>query len=138
MTKEIRNAKLNRKTMAVAYSYDLRVRVIKFLDQGKTIKEAAKLYSISRKTIIEWKKLKKQTGDIKAKTNYHTGHRRIIRDIEGFKEFIESNHDKTTKELAHKWKQKVSSSTIARTLHELGYSYKKNFSSSQKGHWFKE
>jgi len=84
--------------MAQAYSYDLRILVISFLEEGKTIKEAAKLYSISRKTIIEWKKLKKQTGDVRAKTNYHTGHRRI----EGFKEFIELNYDKTTKELAHK------------------------------------
>lgn len=124
--------------MAQAYSYDLRIRVINFLGEGKTIKEAAKLYSISRKTIIEWKKLKKQTGDVRAKTNYHMGHRRIIRDIEGFKEFIELNYDKTTKELAREWKQKISSSTIARVLHELGYSYKKNFSSSQKGYWFKE
>ncbi|WP_341792084.1 hypothetical protein [Rickettsia endosymbiont of Gonocerus acuteangulatus] len=51
----------------------------------KTIKETSEIYSISRKTIIEWKKLKKQTGDVKAKSGYHTGHRRIIRDIEGIK-----------------------------------------------------
>ena len=50
--------------MAAAYSNDLRMRVINFLGQGKTIKETAKLYSISRKTIIEWKKLRKQTGDV--------------------------------------------------------------------------
>lgn len=128
---------MNRKTMAEAYSYDLRTRVINFLGQGKTIKETARLYCISRKTIIEWKKLKKQTGDVRAKTNYHTGHRRIIRDIEGFKEFIGLNCDKTTKELARDWKQKISSSTIARALQNLGYSYKKNFSSPQKGYWFK-
>ncbi|WP_341790920.1 hypothetical protein [Rickettsia endosymbiont of Gonocerus acuteangulatus] len=46
------------------------------------------------------KRLKKQTGDVKAKSGYHTGHRRIIRDIEGFKKFIELNFDKTTMELA--------------------------------------
>jgi len=123
--------------MARAYSYDLRIRVINSLGAGKTIKESARLYSISRKTIIEWKKLKKKTGDVQARTNYHTGHRRIIRDIEGFKEFIALNHDKTTKELAYSWKQKISSSTITRVLHELGYSYKKNFLSSEKGYWFK-
>lgn len=123
--------------MGQAYSYDLRIRIINFLEQGKTIKETAKLYSISRKTVIEWKKLKKQTGDVKAKTNYHTGHRKIIKDIEAFKEFIELNCDKTTKELARDWKQKISSSTIARALHKLGYSYKKNFSSPQKGYWSK-
>ncbi|WP_341792515.1 IS630 family transposase [Rickettsia endosymbiont of Gonocerus acuteangulatus] len=113
--------------MAKAYSYDLRIRVIKSLTDGKTIKETSEIYSISRKTIIEWKKLKKQTGDVKAKSGYHTGHRRIIRDIEGFKKFIELNFDKTTMELANNWSQKVSASTISRLLNKLGYSYKKTF-----------
>ncbi|WP_341791367.1 helix-turn-helix domain-containing protein [Rickettsia endosymbiont of Gonocerus acuteangulatus] len=129
---------LNEKLMAKAYSYDLRIRVIKSLTDGKTIKETSEIYSISRKTIIEWKKLKKQTGDVKAKSGYHTGYRRIIRDIEGFKKFIELNFDKTTMELANNWSQKVSASTISRLLNKLGYSYKKNFSSSQKGYWSKE
>lgn len=124
--------------MARAYSYDLRIRVIKSIEDKVTIEAVSKLYSISRKTIIEWKKLKKQTGDVQAKTGYHTGHRRIIKDIEKFIEFIESNYDKTTKELAHNWSQKVSSTTISRLLNKLGYSYKKNLSSSKKGYWFKE
>lgn len=124
--------------MARAYSYDLRIRVIKSLEDKVTIAAASKLYSISRKTIIEWKKLKQQTGDVQAKRGYHRGHRRIIKDIERFKEFIESNYDKTTKELANNWNQTVSSSTISRLLNKLGYSYKKNLSSSKKGCWFKE
>lgn len=124
--------------MARAYSYDLRIRVIKSLTEGKTIKETSKLYSISRKTIIEWKKLKAQTGDIQARSGYQKGHRRIIKDIERFKEFIGLNYDKTTLELANSWDQKVSASTVSRLLNRLGYSYKKNLSSSQKGYWFKE
>lgn len=102
--------------MARAYSYDLRVLVIKSIETGKTIKEVSNLFSISRKTIIEWKKLKKCTGDVKARSGYHTGHRRIIRDIEGFKKFIVLNCDKTTIELANIWNQKVSASTISRLL----------------------
>lgn len=68
--------------MAKAYSYDLRIRVIKSLTDGKTIKETSTIYSISRKTIIEWKKLKKQTGDVKAISGYHTGYRRIIGSVQ--------------------------------------------------------
>jgi transposase len=121
--------------MARAYSYDLRVRVINFLRSGNTIKEAAEIYKISRKTIIEWKKLKKQTGDVKARTGYHKGHRRVITDIEKFKEFIEVNSDKTSIELAKAWHQKVSASAIIRLLNKLGYSYKKNLFPSQKRYW---
>lgn len=124
--------------MAKAYSYDLRILVIKSIEEGKTIKEVSNLFMISRKTIIEWKKLKKCTGDVRARSGYHTGHRRIIRDIEGFKKFIALNCDKTTIELANIWNQKVSASTISRLLNKLGYSYKKNSSSSQKRYWFKE
>lgn len=121
--------------MARAYSYDLRIRVMNSLSTGKTKTEVAKLYSITRKTIIERKNFAKRTGDVAAKTNYHTGNRRIIRDMASFKEFIELNYDKTTKELATIWQQKVSTSTIIRTLHRLGYSYKKNFLSSEKRYW---
>ncbi|XVN41544.1 MAG: IS630 family transposase [Rickettsia endosymbiont of Argas persicus] len=103
------------------------IRVIKSLAVGNTIKETSKLYSISRKTIIEWKKLKEQTGDVQPRSGYHTGHRRIIRDIEGLKQFIELNRDKTTIELANNWVQKVSASTISRLLNKLGYSYKKTY-----------
>lgn len=129
---------LYRKTMARAYSYDLRLRVMNSLNGGNTIKEASEIYKVSRKTIIEWKKLKKRTGDIKARTGYHTGHRRVIKDIEGFKEFIALNCDKSSVELARSWHQKVSASAIIRLLNKLGYSYKKNFLPSKKRYWVKE
>jgi transposase len=121
--------------MARAYSYDLRLKVMEFIGVGKTIKEASLVFQISRKTIMEWKKLKRETGDINAKTGYHRGHRRKIKDIEKFKRFVEENYDKSSKELARNWEQKVSPSAIIRLLHKLGYSYKKNILSSQKGFW---
>jgi transposase len=121
--------------MARAYSYDLRLRVINFVINGNTVKEAARIYKISRKTIIEWKKLKKQTGDVKARTGYHNGHRRVITDIDKFKEFIEINSDKSSVELAKAWHQQVSASAIIRLLNKLGYSYKKNFYASKKRCW---
>jgi transposase len=112
--------------MARAYSYDLRVKVMKFLEKG-TIKEASKVFSISRKTIIEWKKLKKNTGDVKAKEGYQTGHRSAIKDkdVEKFKKFIEENNGKSIKELAKAWEKPISASAIFRSLHKLGYTHKK-------------
>ena len=77
---------INNKRMAAAYSYDLRVKVIKFLGSKGTIKEASKLFSINRNTIIAWKKIKKATGDVKAKTGYQVGHRLIIKDTARFKQ----------------------------------------------------
>jgi len=47
--------------MVAAYSYDLRVKVIKFLEGQGTIKTASELFNIYRNTVISWKKLKKAT-----------------------------------------------------------------------------
>ena len=122
--------------MGHAYSYDLRTKVMDFIEGGKkTAKEASMLFNISKKTIFAWKKLKKETGDLKEKTGYQKGHRRIILDFEKFKSFIEKNNDKNSKELAKLWNQNVSSSTITRLLNKIGYSYKKNFLSPQNGYW---
>ena len=119
--------------MARAYSYDLRLKVMNFIASGKLIKEASAVFKISRKTINDWKKLKKETGDIKAKSGYHTGHRKIIKDVEGFKKFIEANCDKSSKVLSMLWYQKVCPRTIARLLNKLGYSYKKKLFNIPKG-----
>lgn len=123
--------------MAASYSYDLRLKVIKYLEDKNTIKAASKMFGISRKTIMEWQKLKKLTGDVKAKTGYQTGHRRIIREVEKFKALVEQNNDKSSREIALMWHQKISTSAVSRFLKKLGYSYKKNFYSPQKGRWIK-
>ena len=123
--------------MSGGYSYDLRLKIMTLVEEDMKVKDASKTFQISRKAIIEWKKLKKATGDLRAKTGYHTGHRKIITDIEGFKKFIDQNNGKSGAELAKLWPQKISSTTIVRSLKRLGYSYKKNFLSSQKGYWIK-
>jgi len=124
--------------MPAPYSYDLRAKVLKYLEAGNKLKDTSKLFNISSKTIIEWKKLKKETGDVKAKEGYRTGHRRIITETEKFKKFVEENAGKSTVELARLWPQQVCGVTISRLLNKLGYSYKKNFYAPQKGRWCKK
>ncbi len=124
---------MNRKIMAQAYSYDLRIRVMEFIESGKRIKQAAELFSISRKTIMRWRDRKKETGDFKEKVGYQKLKARgIIKNTEEFQRFIESNNDKTLKELAEIWPQKVSYGTIYRMLQKLKISYKKNIFPPQK------
>ena len=99
-----------------------------FLEQKKiTIKDAAKTFQISRKTIIEWKKLKKATSDVKPKENWRKRHNSLIPNekLEEFKVFVDENNDKTFKELAEKWNGKISSRAIGRAIKRLKYSYKK-------------
>ena len=124
--------------MAKAYSNDLREKVIKFINSGETVVKASKVFNISRKVIFDWKRLEKETGDIKAKRGYQRGHSHSVTDLIGFKKFFEENTDKTGKELARQWPGKISSSTILRLIRKLGYSYKKNFLSPEKRYWVKE
>ena len=102
--------------MPKPYSYDLRVKVIKFLEEGNSVQKAKKVFSISRKAIYEWKHLKEDTGDVRAKSGYHTGNRRIIKDVETFKQFVKDNNCKSGRELARMWHQKVSPSAVKYTI----------------------
>jgi transposase len=115
--------------MPRAYSYDLRKKVIEYIESGKKIIEASVVFKISRKVIFDWKKLKKETGDVQIKTGYQKGHSHKITDREGFRKFLESNKDRSSKELAALYYKKVSASTIINMIKKLNYSYKKNFSS---------
>lgn len=118
--------------MPSPYSYDLRKRVIQYIESGKRIIEASQVFNISRKVIYDWKKLKERTGDVQLKTGYQKGHSHKITDMEVFKKFLESNRDKSSKELASLYPQQVSARTIINMIKKIGYSYKKNFFSSQK------
>jgi transposase len=119
--------------MPRSYSYDLRTRVIKDVNAKMAITEISKKYSINRNTIYEWKHLQAESGDIKAKIRGRTkGKWRKIQDLNKFKEFIDNNMDKTASELSMHWSEKISKSSILNYIKLIGYSYKKNFLSSQK------
>ena len=75
---------------------------------------------------------------MKEKTGYQLGHRLIIRDNASFEALVAANVGKNSMELAKLWHEQVSCKSVLRLLKKLGYSYKKNFCSSQKGGWIKE
>ncbi|KJV53052.1 transposase family protein [Orientia tsutsugamushi str. Gilliam] len=50
--------------MARRYSYDLRMKIFKAVDDGLSIVKACKIFNISRNTIYRWKHLKRETGEI--------------------------------------------------------------------------
>jgi transposase len=53
--------------MSNAYSPDLRIRVIDYVEAGGRRTEAAKLYKVSRDTIRRWMNQKKSEGTLKPK-----------------------------------------------------------------------
>ena len=120
--------------MSSPYPYELRTRVIAALEDKMPVSKIMKIFKICRDTIYKWKNIKKNTGDVKAKSGYQNGiHRKIIQDTEWFLEFISQNDGKTLKELAALMPQKISPRTISRSLKRFNYTYKKNLSSPKKG-----
>lgn len=52
----------------MAYSPDLRERVLAAVDRGLSRTEAAKLFAVARATITDWVRLRRETGSLAAWT----------------------------------------------------------------------
>ena len=53
--------------MAYGYSIELRARALSALDQGMSRKQVADVFQISTRTLYNWCKRRKETGDISCK-----------------------------------------------------------------------
>lgn len=110
--------------MPLAYSYDLRVRVLSAVDSGEKITEVSKVYKVARFTIYRWLQQRKKTGTIKAKTGWQQGYGHKIKDLSYFKEFALKNQNLTLKEMAELWGN-VNYVTIYRALNKINFTRKK-------------
>ncbi len=113
----------------MAFSLDLRERVIAAVDGNMHINEAVKTFKVSRRVIYEWLELREETGGLKQKTGYQKGHSHKITDWEKFKAFANSNKQFTSPKMIIKWEQltnvKVSESVMLRALKKIGFTSKK-------------
>ena len=120
----------------MAFSLDLRERVIGAVDGGMHIDEAAKIFDVSRRVIYEWLELRKKTGELKPKTGYQKGHSHKITDLEKFKAFANSNKQCTSPQMVIRWEQltgvKVSEDVMLRMLKKIGFTFKKKLLATPK------
>jgi len=107
-----------------AYSEDLRVRAVGFVESGKDLEEVASMFSISRATLYRWVLLKKTTKSCAPKKGFQKGYGHKIIDLIQFRKFVDENKNLTLKELAAKIGN-VSYETVRRALKKIGYSKKK-------------
>jgi transposase len=120
-------------TMAKAYSYDLRQKVIQAIElDGLKKSEASELFNISRNTINLWFQLKEETGDLKEKPRQGGIKTGKITDWENFREFVSQNGDKTQAEMAQLWEGEISARTISRALQKIGFTRKKKLMATRK------
>jgi len=103
-----------------AYSKDLREKVIKSIESGKTQVEASKVFSLNISTVNRWYKRYRKEGHCDARKNL--GAKSRI-DNALLEQHISNNPNIRLKDLAVEFGMAVSSMHYC--LKRLGYSYKK-------------
>jgi transposase len=102
------------------YSLDLRERVVEYIKQGASYKEASARFEISISALGRWYRRYKKEGSYEARKRPGAKRRIELKELE---EYVQNNPDSKTKELAKRFG--VSIYTISYWLNKLGFSYKK-------------
>lgn len=113
--------------MSYGYSLDLRERVLSYIKEGHSQKEASKVFKITRQTIYNWVCLKEETGGVEMR---RLGKRRCSKlDEATLKELIALNPDYYLSEIAEAFK--ATPSGVCRALKRWGITRKKRVFSSR-------
>ena len=114
--------------MSYGYSIDLRERVLLYIQEGHSQREASEVFKIPRQTIYNWKCLKEDRGSLKMR---RSGKRRPSKfDEERLKQLIMNHPDYYLSEIAVMFE--ATSSGVCRALKRFGITRKKRVFSSRK------
>ena len=92
--------------MARAYSEDLRVRVVRYVEGGASARAAAKLFGVSASSSVKW--MQRWRREKSVAPNPVRGHRRRLLDghADWLRELIEAQSDLTLAEIQAKLKRR--------------------------------
>jgi len=111
----------------MSHSKDLRQRAIKYVEEGGSIKEACKLFEVSRSSFQRWRNLKKATGFLTPKSRIKSPYKI---DNEALKAYINAYPDAYLNEIAEHFG--VTAPCISIGLKRLKITRKKSLSSIKK------
>ena len=112
----------------MSYSIKFRKEVMKFIEEGNSIKSTAEQFSIGETTIKEWKKLRNETGSLEKRPLNRT-FKKI--DPEKLKAFVEENPDAYQYEIAEHFG--CVQNAVFEALKKLNITRKKNGTLRRKG-----
>ena len=117
----------------MAYSLDLRQRVLAAVDRGLSRTQAAQQFQIGRATITTWVTLRRESGSLAAQAP--PGRPRTIGDTEAeaLRAQLTAQPDATLPEHVRLWvaqhpDEPVSTATMSRAIQRLGWTRKKSHS----------
>jgi len=110
----------------MAYSMDLREKVLAACDRGESTASVAARFEIGERTIRAYKRRRRETGDVRPGKPGPTGPIKLTEaDHQKLRELLAERPDMTLLELNDHMSASVAESTISRTLKKLGLSRKK-------------
>lgn len=113
----------------MAYSNDLRVRVIHVVERGAAARAAARQFAIGDSTAIRWAKRYRETGSFEPKSNTGQSRSPLKRYEEWLLELVRREPDLTLEEiqarLLDQHQRKAGISSIWRFFDRHGISFKK-------------
>ena len=119
-----------------AYSQDLRERVLRAIDQGKSRQEGRDLFHVSLSTIKRYLKQRSQVGHVHPKKIPGRPPTKRASLQETLVSQIEAKNDLTLQEYCDLWEKesgnRVSIMTMSRALDALGLTRKKNAGSQRE------
>jgi transposase len=113
--------------MAAAYSMDLRTRVLSDADAGRTSKELAERYHVSRAWVDALKQRRRETGAFapRQQTKFR-GRALAPTDLDRLAALVAARPDATLEEIREALRTSAGLTTIWRALNQLDFTFKKN------------
>ena len=112
--------------MAAAYSLDLRARVLKDADAGRSSKELAERYHVSRAWVDALKQRRRETGSIGPRPQTKFRGRVLAGQEDRLATLIVARPDATLAELRDALPTTAGLTTLWWTIERLGFTVKKN------------
>ena len=102
----------------MAYSVDLRSRVIDFINQGNTQEEASKVFNVGTTTIKRWKSLLSETGSLEKRPLNRSA---SVYESEKLNAYINENPDVLLKDIAEHFGGSITGAFYALEREKLTY-----------------
>lgn len=116
--------------MGKPHPLELRIRVVSFVDEGNTHREAARHFRTSPKFVNDMIKLRRETGELSPKPQGNGGCGKLSGLGDWVRARLGEKGDLTLDELRLELEQRhgvaVHRSSVGHWLHRLGLSHKKN------------
>jgi transposase len=113
-----------------AYSLDMRQCVLEALEGGMSKMQAHRSFQVSRSTIDDWLRLRRETGQVQDKPGLRRGRANAIHDLVVFEAFATRYCHATLAQMAVAWEretgQKLSLMTFSKALRRIQWTRKKS------------